>query len=166
MAPTPFRLSPAMPFPHHRPLCALVALAALSPAADPAPTPIFNGQSLDGWQGNPGIWSVKDSTITAEIKPGSSLNHNEWLWFHQPLHDFELSLEYRISGNPSANSGIQIRSERLPDNSAHGLQCDLDDGAQWLGRIYDEHGRALLMERGTRASIAPDGHPVLKKRLY
>jgi putative membrane-bound dehydrogenase-like protein len=157
MALTPFRLSPAMHLPALRSICALVALAALSPAADPAPTPIFNGQSLDGWQGNPGIWSVKDNAITAEIKPGNSLDHNEWLWFHQPLHDFELSLEYRISGNPSANSGIQIRSERLPDNSARGLQCDLDDGAQWLGRIYDEHGRALLMERGSRVSIAPDG---------
>jgi hypothetical protein len=33
----------------------------------------------------------------------------------------------------------------------------LDDGTTWVGRIYDEHGRALLAERGTRVSIAPDG---------
>jgi hypothetical protein len=73
------------------------------------------------------------------------------------VNDFELEVEYRITGGPSANSGIQIRSQRAADGHASGLQCDLDDGKVWLGRIYDEHGRALVMERGTRVSIAPDG---------
>ena len=44
-----------------------------------------------------------------------------------------------------------------PDGHASGYQADLDQGAVWLGRIYDEHGRALLVERGARVSIAPDG---------
>ena len=46
---------------------------------------------------------------------------------------------------------------RSTDGGAAGYQADLDDGATWLGRIYDEHGRELLVERGTRVSIAPDG---------
>jgi hypothetical protein len=71
--------------------------------------------------------------------------------------DFELVMKYRISGGPSANSGIQFRSQRLADGHAAGVQADLDDGSMWLGRIYDEHGRGLIMERGARVSIAPDG---------
>ena len=38
-----------------------------------------------------------------------------------------------------------------------GYQADLDMGATWLGRIYDEDGRALLVERGSRVDISADG---------
>lgn len=119
--------------------------------------PIFDGTTLDDWQSTPGIWRVEDGAITGEIKDGASLKNNEWIYWKDEVHDFELELEYRITGGPSANSGIQIRCQRDDKGVASGLQCDLDDGAVWLGRIYDEHGRALVMERGTRVSIAPDG---------
>ena len=34
----------------------------------------------------------------------------------------------------------------------------MDIGTTWLGRIYDEHGRALLVERGQRVLISADGN--------
>ena len=121
------------------------------------PVALFDGQTLKGWQGNPALWRVEDGAITGEIKNQTSLDHNEWIFWDGEVSDFELELEYRITGGPSANSGIQVRCQRDAQGVASGLQCDLDDGAEWLGRIYDEHGRALVMERGTRVSIAPDG---------
>ncbi len=124
-------------------------------AAEPAS--LFNGTSLDGWSGTPGVWRVEDGAITGEIKDGAKLDRNEWIYWKDEVHDFELQLEYRITGGPSANSGIQIRCQRDAKGTASGLQCDLDQGAVWLGRIYDEHGRALVMERGTRVSLSPDG---------
>jgi putative membrane-bound dehydrogenase-like protein len=132
-------------------LLGVVSLHAQSPAV------LFNGSTLDGWQSTPSHWRVEDGAITGEIKAGTSLNHNEWIYWKDEVHDFELELEYRITGGPSTNSGVQIRCQRDDKGVASGLQCDLDDGAVWLGRIYDEHGRALVMERGTRVSIAPDG---------
>src|SRR5260221_11998598 len=45
----------------------------------------------------------------------------------------------------------------MEDGGAAGYQADMDQGEIWLGRIYDEHGRALITERGTTVSIAPDG---------
>ena len=137
----------------------LPAMAALTQgaAAEPVAGRLDDGRSLDGWEGAAGLWRVEEGAITGEIKPGEKLSRNEWLWWKDEVHDFELELEYRISGGPSANSGIQIRCQRDAKGVASGLQCDLDDGATWLGRIYDEHGRALVMERGTRVSIAPDG---------
>jgi putative membrane-bound dehydrogenase-like protein len=139
----------------------ILSLLAGSPeftaaAATPAAA-LFNGTSLDGWSGTPGMWRVEDGAITGEIKDGAKLDRNEWIYWKDEVHDFELTLEYKITGGPSANSGIQIRCQRDAKGTASGLQCDLDQGAVWLGRIYDEHGRALVMERGTRVSLSPDG---------
>ena len=138
--------------------CLLLALLAQPLFADsPTPQTIFDGQTLNGWQGNPKSWRVEDGAITGEIPEGQSLDRNEFIFWDGELNDFELEVEFRLTGNPSANSGIQFRSQRRPDGLAAGYQADLDDGAMWLGRIYDEHGRELLVERGTRVSIAPDG---------
>jgi len=114
-------------------------------------------ETITGWSGGSDRWRIEGDTITAEIPAGETLDRNEFLWWDGTVADFELSLEYRIEGHPSANSGIQYRSERLPDGHAKGYQADLDDGTTWLGRIYDEHGRGLLVERGVRVAIAPDG---------
>ncbi|MBP7950606.1 MAG: DUF1080 domain-containing protein [Verrucomicrobiales bacterium] len=133
------------------------ALGLAMHATAAGPEALFNGASLDGWSGKPEHWRVEDGAITGEIRDGAALNHNEWLYWKDPVHDFELELEYKITGGPTANSGIQIRCQRDAKGVASGLQCDLDDGAVWLGRIYDEHGRALVMERGTRVSLSPDG---------
>ncbi|MDO8541912.1 MAG: DUF1080 domain-containing protein [Opitutaceae bacterium] len=138
-------------------LVALVAVAIVR-AGPPKPQPIFDGRTLDGWSGSAESWRVEDGAITGEIKAGARLGKNQFIyWTAGEVHDFELTAEFRISGAPSANSGIQFRSKRHPDGHAEGYQADLDQGALWLGRIYDEHGRALLVERGARVSIAPDG---------
>lgn len=118
---------------------------------------LFDGKSLEGWEGNTNHWRIEDGSITGEIPEGKSLGGNEFLYWKGEISDFSLQVEFRISGGPSANSGIQFRSQKNPDGHAAGLQADLDDGSVWLGRIYDEHGRALLVERGARVSIAPDG---------
>lgn len=130
-------------------------LAAL-PLSMCAEESIFDGKSLDGWKGNPQVWRVEDNAITAEIKKGERLAKNEFIFFDQEVGDFDLTLEYRIAGGPTANSGIQFRSKNNNGNAV-GYQADLDDGKEWLGRIYDEHGRALILERGTLTSILPDG---------
>src|SRR5262245_18657144 len=135
----------------------LALLPALTTAADGLGKPIFNGTTLQGWTGNTAHWRVENGTITAEIPAGKALDHNEFLFWEGTVADFDLSLEFRISGVPDANSGIQFRSQRLENGGAGGYQADLDQGQTWLGRIYDEHGRALITERGTVLSIAPDG---------
>jgi putative membrane-bound dehydrogenase-like protein len=136
-------------------LTLLLALAA--PLAAAETQSLFNGRTLEGWDGNPAAWRVEDGAITGEIKAGEKLAKNEFIYWRGEAGDFELTLEFRLSGVPSANSGIQFRSRRLPDGHAAGYQADMDLGATWLGRIYEEHGRALLAERGARVAIAPDG---------
>ena len=118
---------------------------------------LFDGKSLNGWSGNKQIWRVEDGAITASIDTGKQLKKNEFIFWGEELHDFDLTLKYRITGNASANSGIQFRSQRDAHGHAVGYQADLDDGQTWLGRIYDEHGRGLIQERGTLTKISPAG---------
>ncbi len=140
-----------------RPLLLIPLLAAGVCAWSAEERSIFDGTTLGGWEGDAKWWRVEDGALTGEIPAGQSLGRNQFLFWKGESRDFDLTVEYRISGVPSANSGIQIRSQRLDDGEAKGYQADLDDGATWLGRIYEENGRALLAERGTRGSIAPDG---------
>ena len=119
---------------------------------------IFDGQSLSGWRGDLDHWRVEDGAIVGEIPPGERLDKNTWLvWEEGKLDDFDLRMQFKLSGAAGANSGIQFRCQVESVDHVSGYQADLDKGATWLGRIYDEHGRALLVERGSRVRIAPDG---------
>lgn len=119
---------------------------------------LFDGETLSGFEADPNHWSVVDGAIVGEIKPGTRLNKNTWLvWKEGELVDFELRFQFRLTGAPGANSGVQIRCQVDSVDHVSGYQADLDQGDVWLGRIYDEHGRALLVERGSRVHILPDG---------
>lgn len=117
-------------------------------------TSLFNGRDLTGWDGKPGWWRVEDGTITAESTPEKPCaKHNYLIWRGGEPADFELRLEYRITGG---NSGVQIRSREVPDWDMRGYQADIEDGAQWTGALF-EHERGGIALRGEKAVIAADG---------
>src|SRR5260221_171293 len=95
-------------------------------AAEPADQAIFNGASLEGWRGNAMYWRIADGAITGEIPDGKTLDHNEFIFWDGSLADFDLSLDFRISGGRDANSGIQFRSQRMESGAAAGYQADMD----------------------------------------
>jgi len=148
---------PLIPFRVRRLVCLATAWSGALLPAMAAPQSLFDGRTLAGWEGNPQHWRVEDGAITGTIPEGQRLAKNEFIYWQGEVADFELTAEFRISGAPSANSGIMFRAQKGADGHAAGYQADMDQGAVWLGRIYDEHGRALLVERGARVSIAPDG---------
>ena len=119
---------------------------------------MFDGRSLSGWEGDTDYWRVENNALVGEIPKGQSLRKNTWLvWRGGELVDFDLRLKVKLTGLPAANSGIQFRCQVENVDHVSGYQADLDMGAVWLGRIYDEHGRALLVERGTRVRIDEAG---------
>src|SRR5437763_13103302 len=107
----------------HRLLAVACLLSPVScpllPAASAARS-LFDGRTLAGWDGNAQLWRVEDGAITGEIAAGQTLAKNEFIYWKGEVADFELTAEFRISGPPAANSGIQFRSERLPDGLAKG----------------------------------------------
>ena len=119
---------------------------------------LFDGNTLSNWDYDPEHWRVENQAMVGEIPKGQQLNHNTWIiWKGGELENFDLRLQVKLSGEPQANSGIQFRAQAMNPNHVSGYQADLDMGATWLGRIYDEHGRALLVERGQSVSIDRDG---------
>ncbi len=123
---------------------------------------LFDGKTLDGWQFDPAHWRVENGAIVGEIPKGQTLRKNTWIIWDGQLRDFELNLQFKLRGAPNANSGIQIRAQARDTGHVSGYQADLDMGATWLGRIYDEHGRALLVERGQKVMIDKSGKRVAK----
>ena len=122
-----------------------------------SPVELFDGRSLAGWKGDLNWWRVENEAIIGEIPAKSRLSQNQFLFWEGTLNDFELRLNYRIGGDPSANSGVQFRSQRVGAGGAAGYQADIDDGALWVGRIYDEHGRGLIAERGAKSTVSETG---------
>lgn len=134
----------------------VLAISLVLSASAQKPQSLFDGKTLSGWSGDTNWWKVADGAIVGEIPAGTSLGGNQFLFWDGELHDFELHVSYRISGGPSANSGVQFRSRKAGEGAA-GYQADLDDGQVWVGRIYDEHGRGLIVERGTKVIIDATG---------
>jgi putative heme-binding domain-containing protein len=102
----------------------------------------FNERDLGGWDGADGLWAVEQGEIIGKTQAG--LRHNEFLKSEMLLEDFRLVLEIKLTPN-SENSGIQFRSEPLPDGEVKGYQADA--GAGWWGKLYEERGRALLWDK-------------------
>ena len=83
------------------------------------PISLFDGKSLEHWEGDPKIWRIEDKAITASIPAGKNLAKNQFLYWKEQVADFDLSLDYRITGGPTANSGIQIRAPNRSET--HGV---------------------------------------------
>jgi hypothetical protein len=148
-------------------LVACSILSAAPPAAvseaPPAAAwqPLFNGRDLEGWDGDPRLWSVRDGVIHGETTPAAKAEGNSFLIKKGlALKNFELKLRYRC--NAANNSGIQYRSRHItegnPKNAwvVRGYQHELRNEATMpnvAGFIYDEGGkRGRICLVGERAA--------------
>jgi hypothetical protein len=50
---------------------AVLATLSLSALADNEAVPLFDGKSLDGWDGDPTYWRVENGCIVGEVTPES-----------------------------------------------------------------------------------------------
>ena len=143
-------------------LLAALAISA-SAGADPLDfQPLFDGKSLEHWDGNPEFWSVQDGVITGQTTAEKPTKGNTFLvWRGGELDDFELKVDFKIE---SGNSGIQIRSFPLKGDDqwrVGGYQADFDFSQKYAGLIYGEKYRGMLAKRGEKATIGDNGKPVV-----
>ena len=121
-------------------LC-LVGAGSLAAADADGWMALFNGRNLDGWDGDPALWSVENGAIVGSTD-GHPIKQNTFLIHKQPFADFILKAEVKLRNH---NSGIQFRSVRLaePGWIASGYQADCSeagDRSAW-GNFYEERGR-------------------------
>ena len=115
---------------------------------------IFDGKSLDNWQGDTTYWSVRDGVLIGQITPTTLLKNNSFIiWQGGTPGDFELKADFRIT--ETGNSGIQYRSEKVEDvpNALRGYQADIDGRNNYTGQNYEERGRTTLAYQGERAIV-------------
>jgi hypothetical protein len=119
--------------------------------------PIFDGKTLDGWDGDPKFWSVKDGCITGQTTAENPTKGNTFcLYTKGEPANFELRFKYKIVGG---NSGVQYRSKHLNPNDKYrigGYQGDFEAGKTFSGILYEEGGRGILANRGKKVTISAD----------
>jgi hypothetical protein len=130
-------------------VCSLVillsALASARPQLRPSAKPIalFNGKTLDGWDGDRSIFRVEQGAIVAGTLD-NKIARNEFLCTTRTFGDFELRLAFKLLGGDTANAGVQFRTARIPNNhEVTGYQADL--GVGWWGALYDESRRNKVL---------------------
>lgn len=127
---------------------------------------IFNGRDLDGWNGDPRLWSVRDGAIRGETtEENKALGNTFILWKEGKTKDFDLRLSFRSSA--SNNSGIQYRSKHISEGKVNnawvvrGYQHEIRNELKLpsvSGFIYDEGGkRGRLCLVGEKATWDADG---------
>jgi hypothetical protein len=71
---------------------------------------IFDGKTLDGWNGNPEIWHVAVIGESSPEKPSGTTNI---FYTKEQPGNFMLKLEVKLEGD-GANGGVQYRSQNVP----------------------------------------------------
>jgi hypothetical protein len=117
----------------------------------PKPVAIFDGRTLEGWEGDLKIFRIEEGAIV-----GGSLKEkiarNEFLCTRRSYGDFELRLKVKLLGGDAANGGVQFRTKRIPnDHEVSGYQADMGTG--WWGALYDESRRKKVLTGPDQAKI-------------
>jgi hypothetical protein len=76
-------------------------------------TRIFNGTTLEGWDGNPEVWKVENGAITAESTAARRLGTTYLIWRGAQPADFEWKLE--IKADSDIHAGVLYRGTVGPN---------------------------------------------------
>lgn len=112
---------------------------------------LFDGKTLDGWKkmGGEATYHVESDMIVGVTAPVSDTS-NTFLVTNKFYDNFILEFEVILDVAPGKyhNSGVQIRSNSLPDfynGLVHGYQVEIDlDTTLRSGGIYDEGRRGWV----------------------
>jgi len=142
-------------------------LVTIFPLTLVAEKSLFDGQSLEGWDGNPLHWSVEEGAIVGiNTKENPTKGNTFLIWKGGELLDFDLTLECKID---SGNSGIQYRSFIKPGEHdgwrIGGYQADFESGDNFSGICYGEAFRGILSLRGDRTTLSRDSQGKLVKSV-
>ena len=119
-------------------------------------SPLFDGKSLKGWEGNLKFFRIENGAVVAgNLK--EKIPNNEFLCTEKTYKNFELRLKAKLVGE-GANAGIQFRTKRIPNHhEVSGFQCDMGIMGKdniW-GSLYDESRRKKFLVVGPQDKVRP-----------
>jgi hypothetical protein len=143
-------------------------------------TSLFDGKTLSGWDGLPGVWSVENGAIVGQSTP-QKVAGNTFLVYHgAEAKDFDLKLEIKVEWG--GGSGIQYRSSTgIPPGRVAGKgeppldprwvmigpQADFwlqtnEHSRQYSGQLYSQNtSRGIVAWRGQVVQSLPGKFPQL-----
>ena len=116
-------------------------------------TSLFDGKTFTGWEGDTiNTWRIINKALT-----GGSLTqtvpHNEFIATTESFGDFELTLEFKLTGTGFVNAGVQFHSERSKNPAFEMIGYQADLGAGYWASLYDESRRDLTIVQPDSALI-------------
>ena len=118
-----------------------IAYAACAAADDGKWVSLFNGKDLTGWHGDKDLWRVEDGVIVGTTDE-KQLKHNSFLFYEKPYKNFVLKAKFKLRNH---NSGIQFRSEELPEFDSKGYQADMAE-KRYTGILHEEKGKTIVAD--------------------
>jgi hypothetical protein len=128
---------------------------------------IFDGKTLNGWDGKPGIWSVEDGALVGVSSKEKNAGNTFLIYRPLAARDFDLKLEIKVERG--GGSGIQYRSSTVTQPAAGadaggpvpdsrwvmiGPQADFwypvnDAAKQYSGQLYSQNtSKGIIAWRG------------------
>ena len=115
---------------------------------------IFDGKTLNGWEGKKKFFRVENGAIVAGFL-NARIPNNEFLASKKEYEDFELRFDAKMVGQGN-NAGVQFRSQRIPkSHEMIGYQCDIggwSKGNIW-GFLYDESRRRKMLAEAPQTEL-------------
>ena len=138
-------------------LLTALLLTAFAHAAD---TPLFDGKTFNGWEGDTtNTWRIENGALVAGSleKPQGK---NDFLATTKQFANLELTLKWKLEGTKGfVNGGVQFRTKRIPgSHEVSGYQADL--GAGYDGALYDESRRGKVLARPSKEVLEKARKPL------
>ena len=158
-------------------------------------TQIFDGKTLNDWDGDTDIWHVEDGAIVGESSPEHPSGTTNIIWRGGEPANFELKLEMKLEGS-GANGGVQYRSFHVdpkldplargfapeqrkrmqmaqqvssastPSGIVSGYQADFDFNNKYTGQLYEQNSpRGIIAWRSQVVATEPGKKPTLLATL-
>lgn len=121
---------------------------------------IFDGKTLDGWEGNLRYWSVKNGAIVGTNPSWKPMAVHDFLCTVEDFDDFELRIEAKVIGQ--RNSGIVVRTvKQRYTYPIAGYEVDM--GVMRWGWFYEEGGTRQVLNRDVQKELQPRIQAELKQ---
>ena len=145
---------------------------------------LFNGKTLQGWDGMPGVWRVQDGAIVGESTKEHNAGNSFLVYHGTEARDFDLKFEVKVE--LGGGSGVQYRSSTgiPPGRGAGPGEAPLDarwvmigpqadfwlgldkNSKQYSGQLYSQNtSRGILAWRGQVVQAGPGREPQLVGRI-
>lgn len=133
-------------------LLALTLFPALARADDAGFKPLFDGKTLEGWQGATNGYFVENEAIVCDPKKGG------FLYTDKEYDNFVLRFEFKLT--PGANNGLGLRAPMGSDPAYSGMELQvLDNTADQYKNLkeYQYHGSVYGVAAAKRGHLKPVG---------